>query len=150
LAPFSVNPDTYLKSNPTISRLLVSAVVIRSPDQNPHALLVQRAASDGFPLQWECPGGSVDSSDVTILHALQREIFEETGLGIKQVTALLDGSVEFQWGKGICRKLTFLVSVGDEVPEVVLNEEEHVDHVWAAEEGVERGVCDGKEIKFAY
>jgi hypothetical protein len=32
----------------------------------------------------------------------------------------------------------------------VLNDEEHVDYVWAAKEDVESGVCEGKEVKFAY
>ncbi|KAK4443452.1 hypothetical protein QBC34DRAFT_477475 [Podospora aff. communis PSN243] len=158
LAPFSVNLQTYLASNPTISRLIVSAVVVHSPGSNARALLVQRAASDGFPLQWECPGGSIDSSDTTILHALKRELFEETGLEMTQVIALLDGSVEFQWGKAMCRKLTFLVSVGDGggdgggdgVPAVILNDEEHVDYVWAAKGDIEGGVCERKEVKFAY
>jgi 8-oxo-dGTP pyrophosphatase MutT (NUDIX family) len=156
LAPFSVTLPAYLSSNPTISRLLVSAVVVHSRGATPRTLLVQRAASDGFPLQWECPGGSVDSSDLTILHALQRELFEETGLALTRVVALLDDSVEFQWGAGMCRKVTFVASVGDlgpdgrGTPSVALNPEEHADFVWAGAEDVRLGLCQGREIKFAY
>lgn len=154
LTPFSVNLQTYLLSNPTISRLITSAVVIHhSP--TPRVLLLQRAASDGFPLRWECPGGSVDSSDQTILHALERELLEETGLSLSKVVDMLDGEVEFQWGDGICRKVTFLVEVDvgegrEEASKVVLNPEEHADFVWATEEDVIAGRCEGREIRFAY
>jgi 8-oxo-dGTP pyrophosphatase MutT (NUDIX family) len=156
LIPFSINLQTYLASNPTISRLVVSAVVVHAPDMDttPRALLVQRAASDGFPLQWECPGGSVDYSDSTILHALQRELLEETGLDMVHADSLLDGSVEFAWGKGVCRKLTFLVHVGTDgngaVPGVLLNAEEHHDFMWASREEVECRMCEGREIRLAY
>ena len=149
LTPFSAPLSGYLASNPTISRLLVSAVILTPHQPSKSAtttpcpakvLLVQRAATGGFPLLWECPGGSVDTSDSTILHALQREVFEETGLAMTRVIELLDGGVEFQWGEGRCRKLTFLVMVDDEVrgerTGVVLNPEEHVDFV-----GRRRGMC---------
>lgn len=90
LAPFSVSLSAYLASNPTISRLLVSAAVIQPRSIASQTLLAQRAASNGLPLQWECPGGSIDSSDPTILHTLQRELFEETGLALTRVVALSD------------------------------------------------------------
>ncbi|KAK0640667.1 NUDIX hydrolase domain-like protein [Cercophora newfieldiana] len=152
LAPFDVSLETYLASNPTISRLVTSAVVVRCPTSGtaPRVLLIQRAASDGFPLQWECPGGSVDVSDQTILHALHRELFEETGLALTRIVDLLNGGVEFRWGDGICRKLTFMVEVEERAGGVVLNPEEHVDFVWASEEDVRAEVCGGREVRFAY
>ena len=35
-------------------------------------------------------------------------------------------------------------------PRVKLNPEEHVDYVWAGEEEVKAGLCDGREVVFAY
>jgi len=91
----------------------------------------------------------VPRRDKTILHALQRELFEETGLVMSKVVDILDGSVEFQWGEGICRKATFLAEVED-IGSVVLIPEEHADFVWATEEDVEWGVCEGRAMRFAY
>jgi len=67
-----------------------------------------------------------------------------------KVVEMLDDGVEFQWGEGICRKVTFLVEVGEQVGEVVLSAEEHGDFVWATEGDVKAGVCEMREIRFAY
>jgi len=48
------------------------------------AVLVQRRADDG---QWDFLGGRVDEEE-TLLEALQREVFEETGLRIAQAARL--------------------------------------------------------------
>ena len=136
-------------------------------------------------------------TDLTILHALAREMHEETGLVMRRAVALLDDGVEFSGRGGTTRwrKITFLVDAdvdvdvdveegdgkgnvtregedvdgevdgmkdedcekkeGDRVvrggPRVKLNPEEHVDYVWAGEEEVRAGgVCDGREVVFAY
>ncbi len=61
-------------------------------------------------------------------------------------TLEFDGSKQTRW-----RKLTFLVALGGgEVPSVRLNDEEHVDAVWASEVDVMAGQCEGREIEFAY
>lgn len=47
-------------------------------------LIVQRALNDNNnPGKWEVPGGKVDLGQ-DILHALEREVLEETGLLVKQ------------------------------------------------------------------
>jgi 8-oxo-dGTP pyrophosphatase MutT (NUDIX family) len=165
LQRFSVAPAIYLAQNPTLSGIIVSGVVVHAfadPRHNGPAinrvLIVQRAATDGFPLLWETPGGGVDEDDESILSALQRELMEEAGLVVGRVLGLLEEGTEWKVkGGGRWRKVTFLVSAGDDgggfadrEPKVVLNADEHVDHVWASEEEIERGECQGREIVFAY
>ena len=93
-------------------------------------------------------------TDATILHAVCREAYEETGLGVGHVVDVVD-TLEFDGGKATkWRKLTFLVALGADgeggMPSVCLNDEEHVDAVWAAEEEVLAGRSDGRDIVFAY
>ncbi|KAG9244860.1 hypothetical protein BJ878DRAFT_420486, partial [Calycina marina] len=46
-------------------------------------LLIKRASTDYSPDLWEPPGGSVDAEDESILHAVVREVWEETGLRVE-------------------------------------------------------------------
>lgn len=170
LERFSVAPAIYLAENPTLSGLIVSGVVVHpfpDPLHNGPAinkvLIVQRAATDGFPLLWETPGGGVDEDDESILFALQRELMEEAGLVLSRVLGLLEEGTEWKVkGGGRWRKVTFLVAIGgqdgsteggsfpDREPKVVLNADEHADHVWASWDEIERGECQGRNLVFAY
>lgn len=155
LKHLDVTLATYLSTNPTVAKLLVCALVMHS---NSHVLLVQRAATDGFPLCWECPGGGVENDDETILHALVRELHEETGLKARHIRALVDDKTEFEGRGGIWRKITCLVEVQDSekddgsarMPQVSLEPLEHQDFLWATEEEINRGQTGDKDIKFAY
>ncbi|KAM7187762.1 hypothetical protein V8F20_010819 [Naviculisporaceae sp. PSN 640] len=124
--PLNVNLGTYLSNNPTVAKLIVCAIVIH---KNSHVLL-------------------------TILHALARELHEETGLQTKHVLALVDDKTEFEGRDGVWRKITCLVEVEDGgngiMPEVRLEALEHQDFVWATEEEVSLGRVGIKNIKFAY
>lgn len=151
LNPLNVSLSTYLSNNPTVARLIVCAIVMH---RNSHVLLVQRAATDGFPHCWECPGGGVDDEDETILHALARELQEETGLRTKHIRALVDDNTEFEGREGIWRKISCLVEVhekdGEVMPEVKLEPLEHQDFVWATKEEISSGRVGDKDVKFAY
>jgi len=144
LAPFFISPDAIPGCQPS---LVVSAIVIH----NHRVLLIQRAAHDGFPLKWECPGGQVGKTDQTVLHGLCREVHEETGLVVKCVVEVAD-MLEFEGREGgIWRKITVLVALNDgEIPVVQLSADEHEDAVWATVEEVAAGNCNGREIDFAY
>lgn len=157
LAPYTVTPTQYLSANPHLTNLVVGALILHN---NNRVLLIQRAPRDGFGLKWECPGGCVDMSDESILHALSREVREETGLLVSHVAGVVD-ELEFDGGGGSrWRKITFLVEVsrsglegdnGEGVSPVVrLSAEEHVGAVWAAEGDVLAGRVEEREIEFAY
>ncbi len=106
LSPYNISPAEYLSAPSSLTHLVTSALITR----NSRVLLIQRAAHDGFPLKWECPGGCVEMADTTILHALSREVKEETGLlvhvsGVVN-TLEFNGSKETRW-----MKITFLVAL---------------------------------------
>lgn len=218
LEPFNISPQAYLAANPSLTDLVVSALLFDTPlnqattaDKPPRTLLIQRAATDGYALFWECPGGGVElgqspspspqdpivtpdttckgtaheqehqhkhtvstqyyeesvqqghtKGDRTILSAVAREVFEETGLTITRVEALIDDTCEFGNKKGTvrARKFTFLVDferyTGDSPgeTEVTLNPAEHQDVMWVSEEEVVKGKegeeDQGRKIEFAF
>lgn len=124
-------------------------------DAQNRVLLVQRAAHDSMPNLWETPGGAVDAEDPSILHGCARELKEEAGLVARRITRLVtDGEDKEKWsvftnstGKLVICAFGFEVDVDLEEQEVVLDEEEHQDWVWAGEEEVRREVTvDGKRI----
>jgi 8-oxo-dGTP pyrophosphatase MutT (NUDIX family) len=150
LAPYNIPPAEYLAAHPTLKGLVVSAVILH----NSRVLLIQRAPHDGFPLKWECPGGGVDQTDATILHAVCREVHEETGLRVTGISDVVD-ILEFEGGQNdkgtLWRKITFLMELdAKEFLEVQLDPEEHVDAVLAAEEDVLAGKAQGRVLEFAY
>ncbi|KAK4207530.1 hypothetical protein QBC37DRAFT_433321 [Rhypophila decipiens] len=210
LERFNISPHAYLAANPSLTDLVVSAVLFDIPlnrsefadnsnNKPPRTLLIQRAATDGYALYWECPGGGVElglthvlspsntakgdgpdikteigdsqpskyyeksvqqghsAGDDTILIALWREVFEETGLRMTRVEALIDDTCEFGNKEGTikARKFTFLVDFergqrGEELGAgmgmgIKLNPAEHQDVMWATEEEVVSGEELGSE-----
>lgn len=59
---------------------------------------MKRIAITKFIPGWEVPGGSVDTSDPTILHGLAREVFEETGLKLTRFVRTVGQGIEFNTG----------------------------------------------------
>ncbi|KAK4183183.1 NUDIX hydrolase domain-like protein [Podospora australis] len=159
LEQYAVPVKTYLERHPVLAGLVVSAILIyKSNDSKHKVLLIQRAATDGFPRKWECPGGGVEDSDLTIIDAVIREIQEETGIGITRQSILEPvGNTPDEWVEKrtglLWRKVTFLVTVegSGSLEGVKLNPEEHQDFHWASEkELASESREDGSVIEFAY
>lgn len=96
----------------------------------------------------------MDTTDQSILHALQREVLEETGLVVTGVLKLVN-TLEFDGRKGTkWRKLTFLANVEavqETMPTVCLNDDEHVDAVWVSKQDIVDGEAhQNRRIEFAY
>lgn len=169
LSPFAVPLPAFLASHPagaTIHGITTSALVF---DADSRILLLQRAAHDSMPGQWECPGGAVDPEDATILDAAMRELWEEAGLRGKRVVRFVEeAGVQDQEGgerleerglvfsfvnrSGVFRRfyrVAFEVEVeGGEGgrPVVRLDPEEHQDYLWVGEEQVRSGRVGGRDI----
>jgi 8-oxo-dGTP pyrophosphatase MutT (NUDIX family) len=154
----------------------VGAFVFRRPtgvedEAVDRILIVQRAAHDSMPGRWEVPGGACDDDadaadaegggddDETeggsevILHAVARELWEETGLVASRVGPLVGDRRGQRFvtrsGKGVV-KFNFEVDVGPRedtrsdadsrarpnLPAVKLDPDEHQAYSWVTEEEV--------------
>ncbi|PVH85212.1 hypothetical protein DL98DRAFT_511712 [Cadophora sp. DSE1049] len=182
----SITPTEWFTTHPRLTRLCVGALIFRYHTNSdpltqtqtiiPQILLIKRASTDFFPNLWEVPGGSVESTDPTLLHAVVREGWEETGLLVKEFKAQVwdlrvgekrmvveddgiekmvvvgerpgEGEVEFFGGKGeVWCKLNFVVDVGVVGDgEVMLDEEEHQDWGWFGREDIFGDGEKGKEF----
>jgi 8-oxo-dGTP pyrophosphatase MutT (NUDIX family) len=153
LTPFAITVEEYLTQHPEYDGLAGGAMVFDSEDR---LLIVQRAAHDSMPNLWEIPGGACDSTDENILHGIAREVFEETGLRVKELRHLVgpgDGHVVFKTGrKGliIC-KFTFEVEV-ESTEVVTLDPNEHQNYLWVTEENCREYQVDreGNVVRFQF
>jgi len=164
-------PSFNLQPRPSTSHLSIPAQTYLSQDQSEHAckflatgaivfsasriLLLQRAPGDSMPNRWETPGGACDNDDQTILHAVARELWEETMLVARSVGPMVGEGYTFKTRSGkMVRKLNFIVEVesqdgdGRSNFEVRLRPEEHQGSVWATEEEVRTCKVGDVEIWF--
>jgi 8-oxo-dGTP pyrophosphatase MutT (NUDIX family) len=136
--------DTKVEDLPPGIRYVTGAAVFQEtqPDSSsgsePPAILVVRRAADekAFPNFWEMPGGKVDPGE-TLRQGLHREVFEETGLTVIEVTAKL---TEKRWqsprtGENWAQ-YCYVVKV-QQPAEVKLDPVEHQDWRWCTQEEVE-------------
>lgn len=80
--------STYLdESGKPYDKLVVGAIIFKQTTKTvPNILLLKRAAHEKhYPDIFEIPGGKIEDSDPTVLDAVKREIFEETGLEVFEV-----------------------------------------------------------------
>ncbi|CAF9921101.1 hypothetical protein IMSHALPRED_005081 [Imshaugia aleurites] len=62
-----------------------------STESSSRLLLLKRAAHDpAFPNMFAIPGGHVEDTDLSIFHALKREVFEETTVSVQAVIDQID------------------------------------------------------------
>ncbi|MER7077393.1 8-oxo-dGTP diphosphatase [Saccharopolyspora kobensis] len=107
-----------------VEQQIVAALI----DVDGRALLVRRCAEDSRGGEWEFPGGKVDPGE-DLTTALHREVREETGLRVKEITGYL-GAFDYTTKKGrFNRQHTWSVLV-EPVVEVRLTE--HDAYAWVA------------------
>jgi 8-oxo-dGTP pyrophosphatase MutT (NUDIX family) len=88
----------------------------------------------------EIPGGKVDDTDETILHAVAREVKEETGLDVTRIVRKVG---EFGWEEYskrrarqvVWHKVVFEVEVKS-TDTIVLDPVEHQDYLFAAQDEI--------------
>lgn len=112
-------------------------------------LLLQRAASDSHGGRWDFPGGSVESTDASLLDGVAREVFEETGFHVSHFEDFVHTN---KWEKlyrdGRLRrsaKFSFLVHVHEATNDnwedsVKLAPDEHSAWTWVTREEIEKSV----------
>ncbi|KAI9865695.1 MAG: hypothetical protein M1813_002153 [Trichoglossum hirsutum] len=179
LNSFAVPAESWLNSHQEYQHLVIGALIFgyRRPaagdssgdNRQPHLLLIKRSEVDSYPGRWEVPSGSVERTDPTILDAVVREVFEETGLRVSRFVGQVGGE-DIRWfTRGVLQvlKLSFEIEVA-EVPErltarstpqvhggqsetpnledvpVTLDPQEHQAYEWVTKEELEDGYKTGK------
>ncbi|KAJ8105625.1 hypothetical protein OPT61_g10061 [Boeremia exigua] len=137
LQQFAVPESDYLREHHDVDIICTGAVVF---DSKGRLLLVQRAKEEkAYPDAWEIPGGKMDDTDETILHAAARELKEETGLTATRVVRKVTEFTFLDGGKSrpntMWLKLIFEFEVEDPNA-VVLDPVEHQRYLWASEDEV--------------
>ena len=151
--------------------LAVGALIIISPSPSSShlALILQRTSTDAFPSLYDVPGGGVESSDLTLISALEREVFEETGLRVSRVVDVVH-SYEWEWRVGWARRITtgtgggerkrkfvFLVEVKEMEclkeeekigVKIKLAEREHQAYRWIGEGEIDERLDGRREMDF--
>ena len=86
-------------------------------------LAVQRGPKSSHPMQWEFPGGKIQTGE-SAEQCIIREIEEELNVGVEIIKPLND--VEFDYGNKQIRLIPFVCIISS--GEVRLNE--HIDKQW--------------------
>lgn len=150
LQEYAVTAQSYLVSKDKHFDGLATAALVFDPQNR--TLLLRRAPHDSMPNRWEPPGGAVDDTDETILHACARELWEEAGLVARRIVRVVPEGGGFgavftnRTGRRVFCRFTFEVDVEDREA-VRTDPSEHTDSVWATEEEVlaER-MADGRAL----
>ena len=112
-----------------MKRKIVLTGIIKFHDE---FLSVQRSKNDDFmPGAWEFPGGNIEEGE-TIIEALKREVFEETGISINtdkvKIVNLYD-KIKEKEEKYHYIELDFLIEVESKELDVKLSSE-HDNYNW--------------------
>ncbi|KAK0636092.1 NUDIX hydrolase domain-like protein [Bombardia bombarda] len=152
LDPWNISAPEWLTQHQSpLDGLAVGAVVF---DPQGRILLVQRAAHDSMPNKWEIPGGGADDTDLTVLHAAARELWEESGLVARRFTHIVTEGPGSELGhvfpnrnctKHFCR-FVFATEV-ESCAVVTLDPNEHQDYLWATEDEVRAQMVGDRSIE---
>ncbi|KAI1766079.1 NUDIX hydrolase domain-like protein [Hypoxylon sp. FL1150] len=146
LAPFKMPLKAFLGAHPEYKGIAVGAFVFNPEGK---VLLVQRAAHDSLPLLWETPGGACDYEDESLLHAVARELWEESALRATAIDALVGDGIPFSTRRGpLWCKYSFLTRV--EGYDVKLDPNEHQAFLWVTEEEARAGKCGDVEFQYTF
>lgn len=152
---FAVPCETYLSTHPGEKfeyHFIATGALVFDASTPERILLIQRAAHDSMPGQWEIPGGACDKEDPSILDGAARELWEETGLTASSIGPQVGDGHFFltRSGKLVC-KFNFLVDVEKGVDgkwDVKLDPNEHQNYLWTAEEEVKARRRGDVDLKF--
>lgn len=95
-------------------------------------LLLQRNEEKSEPLAWGIPSGKLESSDIDLVTAVQREVSEETGIFLPAEKLNFVSTVYVKYDSHDLVYHMFQ-TIHDEAPEVLLSDE-HVAYCWKTPE----------------
>ncbi|KAI1085591.1 NUDIX hydrolase domain-like protein [Whalleya microplaca] len=144
VATFKHPLRAYLDAHPEFDGIAVGACVF-SPDNK--LLLLQRAAHDSMPLLWEIPGGACDFDDESLLHAVARELWEESRLHLNSIVNIVGDSDVFLTRRGL-RMCKYSFAVVVDAYDVQLDPNEHKAFLWVTEEEAKARKCGNVEFKY--
>jgi len=77
------------ENNQPYDKIVIGAIIFDKRSSEPQkVLLLKRAAHEKhYPNIFEIPGGNVEDTDATMRDAVIREVLEETGLQVSEITA---------------------------------------------------------------
>lgn len=104
-----------------------------APAQKHELLILHRAESeDTLPGYWEIPGGHIEPTDRNVLHAVDRETLEETGLIAQEVVGEFDQMTWTSRNGKQSVQVNYVVEVTEAAEETVvkLNPDEHSEWMW--------------------
>ena len=161
---FLSNPISYyFNAAPPYNNVTLGVLLFTPPPHSPRLLLLQRAGGTDphtFSGFWQIPSGSPKPSDPSMLHALARIIYEQTGLRLTSVVAMCGAEIEpAGWETAIAQRMRmqFVVQVAELGPiqpdnspfgkdfeyggqgldvnslPITLNLAKHRQHVWSRE-----------------
>ncbi|KAF7451209.1 hypothetical protein A1F99_029860 [Pyrenophora tritici-repentis] len=148
LEEYAIPAKEFLRQHPEYHVLATGAIVF---NQQGKLLLVQRAADErAFPNYWEIPGGKVDDTDETILHAAVRELKEEAGL---EATRVVRKVTQFTFsdqvpGRPTTTWLKLVFEMEVKQADVVLDPIEHQKFLFATEGEIANDKVG--DVKLAY
>ncbi|KAH8683201.1 hypothetical protein BGZ60DRAFT_524539 [Tricladium varicosporioides] len=124
---------------------IVAGAVILSSDSTKILLLKRSPNKAYYPNVIELPWGNIDTTDLTLGHALSRVVLEKTGPIVKSVTSKLPIPFEYKSMKLVdgmcvsksCVQVNFIVEVHELESEVKINPKEHCYGLWVGDRELE-------------
>ena len=108
-------------------------------------LITKRAPHKGFPNMWECTGGSALAGDDSLTAAL-REVKEETGLTLNKDC----GKIILSYKRTDFFVDVWLFEEDFDLSDVVLNEDETIDKMYASPRKIKELYDNGKFVSISY
>jgi 8-oxo-dGTP pyrophosphatase MutT (NUDIX family) len=104
-----------------------NGIVFKEVDALPIFLLLKRTKEDGG--FWQSVTGTCREGE-SIIGALTRETFEETGITEDDIYTISDQVHSFTWSRGeqVIQEFAYAVRVGE--VDITLNPDEHDDYTW--------------------
>lgn len=127
-----------------VPKIAIGAVVLDEPTPGDRRIVLVRRANPPLEGRWSLPGGRLEFSE-RIEQALQREIFEETGLVVAvgplvEIVEIIQSPYHYVILDYLCRKTGGELRAGDDAREVAWVRPDDITH-YGVTDAVDRVVA---------